>query len=104
MRPQRLLIIFSIVLVLKGFSQDAYFTSTNLSLIYLNPSYAGSNGFIRIQSTARVQDYNSNRSFLSSFTSMDAYLKPLNGGLAVSYFYDDYSKGQLKTSAFGLAY
>lgn len=101
---QRLPTLIFMLSVLQGFSQDAYFSNTNQSLIYLNPSFAGNNGFFRIQTIAEVQDYNSRRSFVTSFTSLDAYLRKINGGLAFSYLYDDYSKGQLKTSAYSLAY
>lgn len=101
---QRFLALFLILCFVKGFSQDAYFSNTNQSLIYLNPSFAGNNGFFRIQSTAEVQDYNSKRSFVTSYTSLDAYIRKLNGGIAFSYLYDDYSKGQLKTSAYSLVY
>ncbi|MBL7931061.1 MAG: PorP/SprF family type IX secretion system membrane protein [Bacteroidia bacterium] len=102
--PQRLTLLLFIVAFFKGHSQDAYFSNTNQSLLYLNPSFAGTNGLFRIQTIAEVQDYNSKRSFVTSFTSLDAYIGKIKGGLAFSYLYDDYSKGQLKTSAYSLSY
>lgn len=102
--PQRLLIIFFSLAFAKGFCQDPYFSNTNQSLIYLNPSYAGSNGFWRIQSIAKVQDYNSRRSFVTSCTSVDAYIKKSASGLAFSYLYDNYSKGQLKAWGYSLTF
>jgi type IX secretion system PorP/SprF family membrane protein len=98
---------FLLILLLRvfgAFSQDAYFTNANQSLIYLNPSFAGTNGFIREQSIYRVQDNNQRISFKTFCTSLDAFIKPLNGGMAFSYLNDDQAKGFLKTSAASFAY
>lgn len=100
----RFLVVILILTCGKNFCQDAYFTNTNQSLIYLNPAYAGNNGFFRIQSIAKVQDYNSRRSFVTSYTSLDAYLKKTGSGLAFSYLYDDYSKGQVRSWAYSLTF
>ncbi len=102
--PQRLLALFFVLTSAIGFCQDAYFSNTNQSLIFLNPSYAGNNGFWRIQSIAKVQDYNTQRSFVTSCTSLDAYIRKTGSGLAFSYLYDNYSKGQLKTWAYSLTF
>ena len=52
---KRYLFVFLIAFVLKTQAQDALFTSNQQSFLYLNPSFAGSNGFMRYQSLYRNQ-------------------------------------------------
>ncbi len=86
------------------FSQDAFFSNTGQTLIYLNPSCAGTNGYIREQSAFRVQDINLTVPMKTGYTSLDAFIKPINGGIAVSYLYDDQKNGQMKSNAISLVY
>jgi type IX secretion system PorP/SprF family membrane protein len=83
----------------QSFSQDAFFTGTNQSLIYLNPSFAGTNGFVRYQSVFRLQDFNSRMSSRTVYSGLDAYIKALKAGIAFSYLNDNQAKGLLTTSA-----
>ena len=66
-----------------AYSQEHAFLNPNQSLVNLNPSFAGSNGFIRNQSSYR-SSLNSNYSNYTASNSFDAYLKPLKAGIAVS--------------------
>ena len=99
-----LAICFLFLSVYQSFSQDAFFSNANQSLIYLNPSFAGTNGFIRNQNVVRVQDINRYTPVLTSYNSLDAFIRPINGGLAISYIRDDQAKGRLITSAASMAY
>jgi len=100
------IILSAIVLLvsLSGFAQDANFVSTNQSLIYLNPSFAGSNGFIRNQFSYRNQWPNLSGSYVTYLNTFDTYIKPIKGGLALSAFADDQAHGLLITKALSLSY
>ena len=99
-----ILFIFLIVFVFNTKAQDPLFTNTQQSLLYLNPSFAGSNGFIRNQFAYRNQWPNLSGTFVSYLNSFDAYIKPIRGGIGLSLFLDDEAKGTLKTSRFDLTY
>lgn len=89
---------------LNSFAQDPLFTNTHQSLIHLNPSFAGSNGLLRYQSTTRSQWYNLSGSYLTYFNSIDVFIKPVRGGLALTYTRDDQAKGTLVTDRIDLTY
>jgi type IX secretion system PorP/SprF family membrane protein len=99
-----LLFLLPLLSLNRVFSQDAFFTNVGQSLIYLNPSFSGTNGFIRSQSIYRLQDFNGRVPFKTAYTSLDAYVRPLNGGIAFSYLNDIQGKGTLRTNAAGFAY
>ncbi len=101
----RYTIIFVLGTFLNAFSQDPVFTNAHQSLVALNPSFAGSNGLLRYQSNTRNQWYNSSGpSYLTYYNSVDVFIKPLNGGLALTYTHDDQAKGTLITNRIDLAY
>lgn len=85
-------------------AQDPVYTNTQQSLVALNPSFAGSNGLFRYQSTTRSQWYNLSGSYLTYYNSVDAYIKPTKGGIALSYTRDDQAKGTLVTDRIDLTY
>ena len=85
-------------------AQDPLFTNTSQSLINLNPSFAGSNGGLRVQSCYRDQWYNLTGFYQTFNTSLDAYIKPIKGGIALSYTKDDQSNGTLVTDRLSLTY
>ena len=85
-------------------AQDATFLNTNQSLINLNPSFAGSNGGLRNQLSYRNQWPGLSSRFVTYSNSFDAYLKPIQGGIAFSVLTDDAGHGTLKTSEFKIAY
>jgi type IX secretion system PorP/SprF family membrane protein len=72
------------IFTLKG--QIVYLNSTQ-SLINLNPSFAGTNGFIRDQLNHNENYLKYNGSYFSSINSIDGYIKPLRGGVAFSTSY-----------------
>jgi len=93
-----------IVLSLEANAQDPVYTNTQQSLVALNPSFAGSNGLFRYQSTTRSQWFNLSGSYLTYYNSVDAYIKPIKGGIALSYIRDDQAKGTLVTDRIDLTY
>jgi type IX secretion system PorP/SprF family membrane protein len=96
--------VLFLILGLNIFAQDPIFTNTNQSLIHLNPSFSGSNGLFRFQSNTRSQWYNLSGSYLTFYNSVDVFIKPLNGGIALTYTRDDQAKGTLVTDRIDLTY
>ena len=95
---------FAILIFSNGFSQDPLFTNTSQSLMYLNPSFAGSNGGIRNQFSYRNQWPNLSGTFFTYLNSFDAYIKPIKGGVSFSAMMDNQARGTLITSGLGIAY
>lgn len=89
---------------LSSFSQDAIFLNSNQSLIYMNPSFAGSNGGVRNQFSYRNQWPQLSGNMQTFLNTADVYLKPIKAGIAVSVFQDNVLKGVLKTNALSLSY
>lgn len=89
---------------LYSFGQDPLFTNPQQSLVYLNPSFAGSNGLVRSQSLFRNQWYNSSLPYVTFYSGVDFFLKPAKSGIAVTYFHDDIGNGLLKTKTLALTY
>lgn len=89
---------------LSGRTQDLTFLNTNQSLLFLNPSYAGSNGGLRVQTSYRVQWPGLTGNFKTLAGSVDGYIRPLKAGLALSYLTDNQARGTLKVLALSLAY
>lgn len=100
------IILSAIVLLvsLSNFAQDANFVNTNQSLIYLNPSFAGSNGFIRNQFSYRNQWPNLSGTYVTYLNSFDMYVKRIKGGFALSAFLDDQAYGTIRTEVVSLSY
>ncbi|MES2568377.1 MAG: PorP/SprF family type IX secretion system membrane protein [Bacteroidota bacterium] len=97
-------LVFLVILSLKVQAQDPVYTNTHQSLIALNPSFAGSNGLFRYQSTIRSQWFNLSGSYFTYYNSIDAYIKPIKGGIAISYIRDDQARGTLLTDRLDLTY
>lgn len=85
-------------------AQDPSFYNSNQSLIYLNPSFAGSNGGIRNQASYRNQWPQTSYNFSTYLNTVDLYIKAIRGGLAVSAMHDDVYSGLLKTTKISLSY
>ncbi len=85
-------------------SQDALFVNNQQSLVYLNPSFSGSNGGIRNQLTYRNQWPNLSGTYVTLNNSFDAYIKPIKGGISLNLFSDDQARGALRTNAFSFVY
>ncbi len=82
----------------ESFAQSPIFLNPNQSLVALNPSFAGSNGFVRNQLSFRSFAYGST----ALNNSADIFLRPLQGGLALSYTRGDLLGGfiQMNTGNF----
>lgn len=87
-----------------SYSQDPLFLNTNQSLVYLNPSFAGSSGGARNQFSFRNQWPVLTGRHVTYLNSFDAYIRSIKGGIAVSVLTDDVSHGTLKTTNFNIAY
>lgn len=96
--------VFFLGFCLNVFAQDPLLTNVHQSLIHLNPSFAGSNGLLRYQSNTRSQWYNLSGSYLTFYNSIDAFIKPIKGGIALNYIRDDQAHGTLVTDRFDLSY
>ena len=100
----RNILLLILVLNLKAIAQDPLYTNTHQSLVALNPSFAGSNGLLRYQSATRFQGFNLSGTYLTYYNSLDAFIKPIRGGIALSYVRDDQAKGTLITDRIDLTY
>lgn len=83
-------------------AQDAKFLNNQQSLVHLNPSFAGSNGGVRVQSIHSAQPNYGNYS--SYYSGADVYLKKIKGGLAITYLHEDWNRGMFNTSNLSLSY
>jgi type IX secretion system PorP/SprF family membrane protein len=92
------------VVVFKINAQDVLFTNTPNSLIYLNPSFAGSNGNIRYQSIYRNQWPNLSSSYVTLYNGFDMYLKPIKGGIGITWINDNQANSTLITDRIDLTY
>ncbi|MBL7912372.1 MAG: PorP/SprF family type IX secretion system membrane protein [Bacteroidia bacterium] len=95
---------FAFLIFTKSFSQDPFFINTDQSIIYLNPSFAGSNGGIRNQFTYRNQWPNTSGNYVTFVNSLDFYLPKVKGGISVLALHDDQAHGTLKTEKLSLGY
>ena len=86
-----------------GYSQEQSFFNSNQSLVNLNPSFAGSNGLIRNQSSYRSNMVPYYRHYTAS-NSVDAYVKPLKAGIAVSALTEDFANGLIVNNSVGISY
>ncbi len=99
-------VLSAIVLLvsIKGFSQDPLFFNTQQSLVYLNPSFAGSNGGVRDQLNYRNQWPNLSRGYVTFLNSFDAYLPKTKGGISISALRDIQAYGTLTTDVLSVGY
>ena len=95
-----------LIAFLSSFSQDPPFLNANQSLLYMNPSFAGSNGGIRNQFSYRNQwPFAGNYGYMQTYlNTLDVYLPSLKGGVAVSALQDNVTNGMLKISFLSLSY
>lgn len=98
------ILIISLALSLNLSAQDPIFTNTQQSLIHLNPSFAGSNGGIRYQGLYRDQWVDLGSPYTTLYNSVDAYIKPMRGGIGLSYVRDNQANGIIITDRFDLSY
>src|SRR4051812_44625429 len=92
----KFLCLFFIALFTGVNGQDASFLNSNQSLVQLNPSFAGSNGFVRNQNSYRRStrpQFSSSYELYSNAT--DFFIKPLKAGIALNWMREDFSGGLL---------
>lgn len=99
-----LLFFISILLLHHSKSQDSQFNNVNQSQVYLNPSYAGSEECVRMQIDYRNQWPNLSGTYVPRTISVDGFLKPIKGGLALNYIAEDFGRGTLKRNGVSIAY
>src|ERR1043165_9854030 len=92
-------IIFSLI-SLSVVGQKAQFMNINQSLIALNPSFAGSNGLLRNQTSYRGGDEGN----VSVFNATDVFLKPIKAGIGATCLYQNERNGLYQTWTGGLTY
>jgi len=97
-------LIYVLLLSLNVVSQDPLFFNTNQSLIYTNPSFAGTNGLIRNQFLYRNQWPTLSVDYITYYNATDVFLKKSKSGLAFIYLHDDTNDGLFKRDEFHLVY
>ncbi len=83
-------------------AQDLMFTNTQQSLVYLNPSFSGSNGYMRNQSSFRNQWPSG--SFNSYLNSFDGYIKSIKGGVSLTALRDVQGRNTFVNNTISFAY
>lgn len=94
-------ILFSLMILR---SQDAHYNTVDQSLIYLNPSYAGSENCLRNQTNYRNQWPALSGTDLTYQTCFDSYIKEINGGIAFRASSEDQNRGALRRVGIELTY
>ncbi|MBL7895870.1 MAG: PorP/SprF family type IX secretion system membrane protein [Bacteroidia bacterium] len=97
-------LIYVLLLSLNVVSQDPLFFNTNQSLIYTNPSFAGTNRLIRNQFLYRNQWPTLSVNYITYYNATDVFLKKSKSGLAFIYLHDDTNDGLFKRDEFHLVY
>lgn len=85
-------------------SQDAQFNNIQHSLVYLNPSFAGTEGCVRTQIDYRNQWPNLSGTYIPTFLSVDGFIKPINGGIALNVISENMARGTLRTNGIAISY
>lgn len=99
-----LLFFICILLLHHSKSQDSQFNNINHSEVYLNSSYAGSEECVRMQIDYRNQWPNLSGTYVPSIISIDGFIKPINGGLALSVINEDFLRGTLNRTGVSISY
>ena len=87
------------------FAQGKLLPLANQNLVNINPSFAGSNGFIRNQTVMYYQAQRFRKwSYLSINNCSDVYLKKIKAGIALSYFQDNLNNGYVESKRIAFTY
>jgi len=99
-------IVFSILIfsILISNAQDAYIYNSNQSLVYLNPSFAGSNGGFRNQFSYRDLWSKLTNGYNTYINTFDVYLKPLRGGIAISWMQNNLFNYAFQSNILSISY
>jgi type IX secretion system PorP/SprF family membrane protein len=100
---KKLLACYAFVLIQSvSHSQDA-FVNNNQSFVSLNPSFAGTNNFIRNQFSYR-NEWHSSGTYIYFVNTLDKYIKSIKAGIAITAAYESYANGLTTNGGLGLAY
>ena len=87
-----------------NYAQDPHFTQYFSSTVYLNPAFAGYEGYSRISSSYRLQWPEISGGYQTFNVSYDQFLKPISGGFSARYLYDAAGEGTIITQEASFAY
>ena len=76
-------------------AQDPQLSQFYAAPVYTNPAFVGSTKKIRFTASGRNQYSALNNSFLTSVAAIDAYIRPLHGGIGVMALADRAGDGQV---------
>jgi type IX secretion system PorP/SprF family membrane protein len=85
-------------------AQDQKSLNSNQNLLYLNPSFAGSNGGVRVQLAYQHQWPEISYHFVTYHGAVDFYVPSLKAGIGVSVMQDNFKGGLLKTNFVNVVY
>lgn len=102
MRKQ--LVLFFLGAFCAANAQDPHFNNVNQSLVYLNPSYAGSEKCIRNQTNYRNQWPGLSGTYVTYGTCFDGHIKSINAGIALRVNSEDQGYGTLRRTGMTLSY
>ena len=85
-------------------SQDNFLFNNNQSLLFVNPSFAGSNDAWRMQTSRMSSNPNLSSKLTDNYLAIDKFVKTLKGGLGLIVTSDNFSHGLLKEQSFALTY
>jgi len=97
-------LVTSMMMMFAGFAQDSQFNNIQHSLVYLNPSFAGSEGCVRSQIDYRNQWPNMSGTHLPISISVDGFIKPIKGGLALNLINENFGRGTLRRIGIAVSY
>src|SRR3954466_6833643 len=89
---------------LNAASQDASFANSQQSLLNLNPSFAGTNGFVRSQSSYRLRWPNLLASYALMGNNTDVYIPTIKAGIGATALYENMSRGLMVDYFYALSY
>jgi len=92
------LVILAVVAIancLTASAQDPQLSQFYAAPIYTNPAFVGSTKKIRFTASGRNQYSSLNNNYLTSVAAIDAYIRPLHGGIGVMALADRAGDGQL---------
>jgi len=85
-------------------AQDGTFNNTHNSLVYLNPSFSGSNHGVRNQTVYRNQRQNLSGTTVLFNTSFDGYVEKIKGGVSLSFYSKHIGRGLIRQNRVSMAY
>jgi type IX secretion system PorP/SprF family membrane protein len=85
-------------------AQEPHFYNSNQSLLNLNPSFAGSNGFIRNQLSYRNQWPSISGTMVWYNNSFDAFVRAVNAGIGLSVSSENQGFSTYNNRSLGLTY